>query len=88
VRIAMLAGLLTVGVGVAQKPGLLRRLLFAEAAATSNKSPTLKVWVNRRSGFYYCPHSTLYGRLEPGVYMVQAEAVQSGFRPAPQLPCN
>jgi hypothetical protein len=40
----------------------------------------IRVWVNRRSGFYYCPESKLYGKLEPGFFTSQGEALQAGYR--------
>jgi hypothetical protein len=48
----------------------------------------LKVWVSKRSGFYYCANSQQYGILTPGEFMAQAEAVQRGFRPAANLGCT
>jgi len=49
--------------------------------------PDAKVWVNRASGFYYCPGTSLYGKVQPGAYMSQGEAVQTGFRPIGDEPC-
>lgn len=40
------------------------------------------VWVNRRSGLFYCHGSKFYGRIWPGDYMRQGIALQRGFRPA------
>jgi hypothetical protein len=47
-----------------------------------------RVWVNKRSGFYYCPNAHGYGTLVPGEFMTRGEAVQKGFRPAPNVPCK
>ena len=49
--------------------------------------PDAKVWVNRQSGFYYCAGTTFYGKVQPGAYMSQSEAVQGGFRPIGDEPC-
>jgi hypothetical protein len=45
------------------------------------------VWVNRRSGFYYCRDSRLYGRMRPGIPMRQESALLKGFRPAQGQEC-
>ena len=50
--------------------------------------PKRRVWVNRRSGLYYCRHSPAYGRLVPGTYMDQQEANQVGYSPAPNAGCE
>jgi hypothetical protein len=50
--------------------------------------PDEKVWVSKRSGFYYCETSREYGRIEPGEYMIRSQANQRGFRPAPNVGCN
>jgi hypothetical protein len=50
--------------------------------------PTVKVWVNKRSGLYYCPESGFYGKLQPGFYATQQEAVQTGYRPAGREACQ
>jgi len=53
-----------------------------------NTRADLKVWVSKRSGFYYCPSSQQYGVLTPGEFMTQADAVQKGFRLQPNLDCT
>lgn len=53
---------------------------------TLNQSAT--VWVSTRSGFYYCSESTLFGKIGPGLYMAQGEALQKGYRPAEAEPCR
>jgi len=40
------------------------------------------VWVNQRSGFYYCRQSKFYGRIHPGLSMRQGPALLRGYRPA------
>jgi hypothetical protein len=48
----------------------------------------VKVWVNKSTGIYYCSDSASYGRSEPGTYMTQGEAVQSGYSPVLGEPCE
>lgn len=45
------------------------------------------VWVNRRSGLYYCHDSKFYGKMLPGASMQQDTALQKGFRPAQGQAC-
>ncbi len=52
------------------------------------QKPTIKVWVNKHSGLYYCPQSEFYGKVKPGFYVTQQEAVQSGYRPATPEACQ
>jgi len=51
-------------------------------------SESARVWVNSRSGFYYCSDSTLFGKITPGSYMTQGEALQKGYSPAAEKPCQ
>ena len=48
----------------------------------------VRIWVNKRSGLYYCSDSPFFGQIDPGMYMVQAEALQKGYRPAGKWPCR
>ena len=48
----------------------------------------VKVWVNKSNGVYYCPDSPMYGHTDPGAYMAQGEAVQTGYSPALGEPCE
>ncbi len=48
----------------------------------------VKVWVNPRSGFYYCPSSAMYGKLSPGVTMTQEKALEAGYSPAQEKHCR
>ena len=45
------------------------------------------VWVNRRSGLYYCRESRFYGKMRPGITMRQESALLKGFRPAEGQKC-
>ncbi len=49
--------------------------------------PTVKVWINNRSGFYYCAESALFGKIAPGAYMLQDLALEKGYQPA-KTPCR
>jgi hypothetical protein len=49
---------------------------------------SIKTWVNQRSGLYYCPDSKFYGKLTPGTYMSQSEAIQNGYRPVANQACE
>ena len=62
-------------------------LLEPTPKATTEK-PSIKIWANKRSGLYYCPDSKLYGKLTPGVYMSQSEAIQGGYQPATNEACH
>jgi len=46
------------------------------------------VWVNRRSGLYYCRDSKLYEKMRPGFSMPQETALLKGFRPAQGQACR
>jgi hypothetical protein len=48
----------------------------------------VKVWVNPRSGFYYCPNSAVYGKLQPGEAMLQEKALEAGYSPALRQRCR
>ncbi|HUX10984.1 MAG TPA: hypothetical protein VMW51_10100 [Terriglobia bacterium] len=50
--------------------------------AGPNRELQHSVWVNRRSGLYYCRQSKFYGKIHPGVSMRQGAALQRGYRPA------
>lgn len=54
------------------------------AHQTNKSNADLKhgVWVNMRSGLYYCRQSKFYGRMHPGFYIRQGNALQKGYRPA------
>jgi len=59
------------------------------AHAKSGEPDTqVTVWVNTRSGIYYCPDSSLYGKTLPGESMKQGDALQHGYRPAEDRPCQ
>jgi len=66
--------------------------LFSGLVPAKAKRTTLnesaRVWVSTRSGLYYCPESSFSGKITPGLYMAQGEALQKGYRPAEAQPCR
>src|SRR5262249_38913009 len=44
----------------------------ASATAQTAARSTSPVWVNQKSGFYYCPDSKSYGKLKPGFFLPRA----------------
>jgi len=57
----------------------------APPAPTTNMKH--RVWVNRRSGLYYCRDSRFYGKMHPGISLRQESALLKGFRPATGQKC-
>ena len=55
---------------------------------TVSAATIVKVWIFKKTGLYYCPDSQLYGRFKPGMYMMQDDALERGYRPAAQEPCR
>ena len=55
---------------------------------TVSAATIVKVWTYKNTGWYYCPDSRFYGKLKPGKYMTQEEALERGYRPAAQEPCR
>ena len=64
----------------------LRQLVWHRGEPEANTN--IRVWANRRSGFYYCPKTKFYGKMSPGAYMVQWDALQRGYRPADAQACQ
>jgi len=83
----LIAGLLVAVLLVAFSPRVRGMLMPTPAEAPNDNRGDLKVWVNKRSGFYYCPSSAVYGTLGPGEFMAQERALETGFRLAPNVPC-
>src|SRR2546422_589611 len=85
----VILGLIVVGL-IMFLPGL-RQLPFDEwlprlhlgNQAPKKRPPQERVWVSKRSGYYYCSDSHGYGTVAPGEYMTRSEATQKGFRPVP-----
>jgi len=55
---------------------------------TVSAATTVRVWVHKKTGLYYCPDSRAYGKFKPGAYMTQEKALESAYRPAAQEPCQ
>ncbi|SRR6266849_1091251 len=55
---------------------------------TVSAATIVKVWAHKKTGLYYCPDSKLYGKVKPGVYMTQEEALERGYQPAGQSSCR
>jgi hypothetical protein len=55
---------------------------------TVDAAATIRVWAAKGTGLYYCPDSRFYGKVKPGVYMIQQEALERGYRPAAQESCR
>lgn len=62
--------------------------LVPSRAKRSPPDEAVKVWASTRSGFYYCTDSALFGKVTPGLYLAQGEALQNGYRPAEAKPCR
>jgi hypothetical protein len=41
----------------------------------------VQVWTSKRNGYFYCTNSEFYKSVQPGAYMVQGDAIQSGYQP-------
>ena len=50
--------------------------------------PSTQVWVDLRTGLYYCPGADLYGKTATGKYTTQREAQLDQFQPAYRKTCN
>lgn len=62
---------------------------FAERTGLSEETMLkVKVWVNKSTGIYYCSDSAMYGRSALGSYMAQGDAIQTGYSPALDKPCQ
>jgi hypothetical protein len=58
-----------------------------KAEPPSNGDPNLKVWVDTRKGYYYCPGEEQYGHTQKGSFMTQKEAEANYYIPALIKPC-
>jgi hypothetical protein len=58
----------------------------AAAAPTSNQETPAKsegmVWVNTDTGVYHKPGTRWYGKSKHGKYMLEADAIKAGYKPA------
>jgi len=58
-----------------------------EFEVTDEGNPNIRVWVDTRKGYYYCPSDPLYGRTARGTYMSQQDAEADYYIPALMKPC-
>jgi hypothetical protein len=66
----------------------LRSGQFDSAQTQSVGNPSVKVWVNTKSGVYHCPGTRWYGNTRSGEYMTQKQAQEKGYRPAYGKACE
>jgi PilZ domain len=61
----------------------LMKSVLGEAAYSGLDSDAtgVTVWVDHKSGFYYCGDSPFFEKLHPGSLLSQGEALQSGYQP-------
>ncbi len=67
-----------IGLGLAEPPD----------APEDKGSPGVQVWVDTRTGLYYCPGTDLYGKSPKGKLTTQREAQLDQFEPAYRKACN
>jgi hypothetical protein len=48
----------------------------------------VQVWTSQSSGYYYCTDDEFYKTVQPGAFMTQGDALQSGYRPKIGEFCN
>jgi hypothetical protein len=48
----------------------------------------VQVWTSKSSGYYYCTDSSYYQTVQPGAFMTQRDALQSGYQPKLGRFCN
>ena len=61
--------------------------LLAPGRALVGNIPDAQVWVDTRTGLYYCRGTSEFGKLRPGSMLKQADALQRGDRPAMHNMC-
>jgi hypothetical protein len=62
--------------------------LISWATPAVSAATVVKVWTFKKTGLYYCPDSRFYGKLKPGEYIDQDEALERGYRPAAHDLCR
>lgn len=70
---------------------LMVKMGVAEAPPTPqeyNGNPNTKVWVDVRTGLYYCPGAELYGKSKEGKVTTQLDAQRDQFQPSTLKPCD
>ena len=48
----------------------------------------VQVWTSKRSGYFYCADSPFFKTLQPGSFMTQGDALQSGYQPRRDRYCD
>ena len=59
-----------------------------DVALPSGANAQVKVWVDLKTGLYYCPGSGSYGRTRSGRFLSQTEARLANFEPAERKECT
>jgi hypothetical protein len=62
--------------------------LLSLGTPTVSAATVVKVWTFKDTGLYYCPESRFYGKVKPGAYMNQDDALERGYRPAARQECR
>jgi hypothetical protein len=58
------------------------------STAQDSQKKEVQVWVNTKSGLYYCPNSRWYGTTKQGKYMSECAALKAGYKSAYYLHCG
>jgi len=69
----------------ARRTGKRRGRRRQEAPPVANNAPgntSGQVWVNTKSGVYWRPGTSYYGKTKEGKYLSEQEAIKEGYRPA------
>lgn len=67
-----------IGIGLAEAP----------EPPEDKGNPATAVWVDLRTGLYYCPSADLYGKTQKGKYTSQRDAQLDQFQPAYHKSCD
>lgn len=73
---------------IALDPSLITRLYGTARNSKTGNQQDIQVWASQRSGLYYCPGTTLFGKVRPGKQMAERSALQSGFQPSLRKVCR
>ena len=61
---------------------------FESNSAINDDQAGVQVWTSKTSGYYYCTDSDFYKTVQPGTFMTQSDAMQSGYRARLGKFCN
>jgi hypothetical protein len=73
---------------IAFNPSLIGRLYGTARNSKMGNQQDVRVWASQRTGLYYCPGTTLFGKVQPGKQMAERSALQSGFQPSLKQVCR